>query len=212
MGWYYAKQNQKVGPISEKDLMNLKSSGDVSENTLIWAKGFENWKKMGEVDIFTGDDGEIPPLVQKEFDWESIDKDSRLFSIKSEKSQYGPYSIKQLKNFFDEKRINGKTLIFAVGMDNWRFFAETPFFKEMPDSSQKEERRKNARRPFVARILFHNNAAIFEGICQDISINGLQILVADFPGKVGDKITLNVHPDNSDYNFTASGKIIRFLG
>ena len=114
-----------------------------------------------------------------------------------------------------KKRINGKTLIFAIGMDNWKFLAETPLFKKMSGEStpkiEESERRIGGRRPFVARILFHNNATIFEGVCNDVSVGGMQVLIADFPGKVGDKISLNVHPDNSAYHFAAKGKIVRFL-
>jgi len=39
----------------------------------------------------------------------------------------------------------------------------------------------------------------------------MQVLVSNFPGRVGEEISLNVHPDNSDYNFVASGKIVRRL-
>ena len=48
-------------------------------------------------------------------------------------------------------------------------------------------------------------------LCRDISVGGLQVLVSSFPGNIGDDVTMNVHPDNSDYNFVASGKIVRLL-
>ena len=40
---------------------------------------------------------------------------------------------------------------------------------------------------------------------------GMQVLVSDFPAKQGDRITLNVHPENSQSGFVASGKITRLL-
>jgi c-di-GMP-binding flagellar brake protein YcgR len=39
----------------------------------------------------------------------------------------------------------------------------------------------------------------------------MQILVDNFKGHAGDKITINVHPENSDYHFTASGLVVRIL-
>jgi hypothetical protein len=39
----------------------------------------------------------------------------------------------------------------------------------------------------------------------------MQILVDDFQGQAGDKITINVHPENSDYHFAASGVVVRIL-
>ena len=64
---------------------------------------------------------------------------------------------------------------------------------------------------YLFRLFFHDNSQVYEGICRDISVGGLQILVSDFPCNVGDKVSMNVHPDNTDYHFTASGKVVRKL-
>ena len=42
---------------------------------------------------------------------------------------------------------------------------------------------------------------VFEGICRDISNGGMQVLVSGF-GE-GERISINVHPDNTDYHFVA---------
>ena len=60
-------------------------------------------------------------------------------------------------------------------------------------------------------MFFHNESVVYEGICRDISVGGLQVLVDGFPGNIGDEISLNVHPENTDYNFVASGKVVRIL-
>ena len=56
-----------------------------------------------------------------------------------------------------------------------------------------------------------NRKEVFVGICRDISIGGMQVLVDHFPGSVGERISINVHPDNTDYNFVADGNIVRSL-
>jgi hypothetical protein len=39
----------------------------------------------------------------------------------------------------------------------------------------------------------------------------MQVLTSQFPGKAGDRISINVHPDNTEYHFTAAGIIVRLL-
>ncbi len=162
-----------------------------------------------------GDSGEAS------FDLQSIDSHSKVFSIKvgfdrgGSEAEYGPFSLEQLKRAYEEKRINEKTFIFTPGMTTWVLLGDFERFDDiagtLPPQISEEDRRFNVRKPFVARLFFHDNKQVYEGICRDISVGGLQVLVSDFPCQVGEKISMNVHPDNSDYHFTASGKVVRKL-
>ena len=58
-------------------------------------------------------------------------------------------------------------------------------------------------------MFFANNDQLFEGVCRDISIGGMQVLVDHFPAQVGERISLNVHPENSEHHFVADGEIVR---
>ena len=60
-------------------------------------------------------------------------------------------------------------------------------------------------------MYIENKKEVFVGICRDISVGGMQVLVDHFPGRVGEKIAINVHPENTEYNFVADGKIVRSL-
>ena len=60
-------------------------------------------------------------------------------------------------------------------------------------------------------MFIENNSQLYEGICRDVSIGGMQVLVNQFPGSVSERISINVHPDNTDHHFTASGEIVRLL-
>jgi c-di-GMP-binding flagellar brake protein YcgR len=84
-------------------------------------------------------------------------------------------------------------------------------FQELPPPIKEADRRNAARKPFIARLFVQNNKKLFEGICRDISIGGMQVLVNDFNGQAGDKISINVHPENTDYHFTAAGMVVRVL-
>ncbi len=164
---------------------------------------------------------EMDPLGDRIFDWDVIDFDERAFTIKvgidrgENEAEYGPFSLNQISSAFKEKRINGKSLIFSPGMEDWIFLADLPIykklFKEQPPAIEDEDRRKNVRKPFVARMLFHDRETLFEGICRDISVGGMQIMVSCFEGSIGEEVNMNVHPDNSDHVFVASGKIVRIL-
>ncbi|MEI8345964.1 MAG: GYF domain-containing protein [Pseudomonadota bacterium] len=154
-------------------------------------------------------------------DWNKIGEDKRVFLIKTgldrsgPEVEYGPFSLTMLKKLFDEERINAKTMIFTTGMENWMLLGEIPLYTQITSQSapviEEVNRRANIRKPFVAKMFLHDNAQVFEGLCRDISVGGLQILISDFPAKVGDKISLNVHPDNTDFCFVASGKVARVL-
>lgn len=156
-----------------------------------------------------------------EFDWSNVDKDEKLFYllIGSDRgqrdTQYGPYELNLIEKLFLENRINAKTLIWCKGMENWLMFGDIPIFSEMFQGANNnisdEDRRQNFRKPFVARMFFHNQSKLYEGLCRDISIGGMQVMVPGFPCQVGETISINVHPENSDYHFVAKGSIVRVL-
>ena len=74
-----------------------------------------------------------------------------------------------------------------------------------------ENKRANVRKPFVAQVFFYGADQFYEGVCRDISIGGMQILIAHFPPKLGSKVCINVHPDNSEYSFTTEAVVVRVL-
>jgi hypothetical protein len=186
-----------------------------------------NWVKYIEVQGEKVLPKPVPPVtknvlpIKKIFDWNVIVDDDKIFSIKigvdrgGDDVEYGPFSKNQLMKLYEDNRINGKTLVFSMGMDNWEFLCETPIFRiitsDLPPIIEDIDRRSAERKPFIARIFFHNSKELFEGVCRNISAGGLMILVNGFPGKIGDDVSMNVHPDNSDFSFVASGKIVRKL-
>src|SRR5262249_2585142 len=41
--WYYARNNQRLGPVSTEQLKQLASSGQLSPNDLVWKDAMANW-------------------------------------------------------------------------------------------------------------------------------------------------------------------------
>ena len=234
--WWYVEGSDRKGPVAENELRGLLDSGVLKEDGFIWTKGFENWIKLNEVSelshLLESDTPEPVMEVSREpaiektgIDLNSIGLNERIFYIKTgiDRSknelgaEYGPFSIDQLKRLYEENRINEKTYIFTTGMDNWTIFADFELFSTISGGKvsqmevEEDERRAHTRKPFVANMYFHDESQLFEGVCRDISVGGLQVLVSNFPGQINDEVTMNVHPENSDFSFVATGKIVRIL-
>jgi hypothetical protein len=239
--WYYVHNNNRHGPVDLEVISSLLEKQELSVEDHVWKKGFENWKKIKEVSELAPADKpsavpeEAPPMepvsassetdtaeTSEAFSLQQLGEEQRSIFIRigndrgGAPADYGPFSLGQLQQLFQERRINGKTFIFVPGsMKEWTVLADLPdyqdIFHESPPVIQESDRRSHTRKPFVARLFVQNNRKVFEGICRDISVGGLQVLIHDFEGIAGDRITINVHPENSEHHFVATGQIVRML-
>lgn len=233
--WYYVQKGNRQGPVNVSVITSMIAKQELKSEDFVWKKGFENWKKIKDVSEL--EEAPVKPqaplaavfppapenhVEEKEFSFESIHQhDERVIFIRvgndrgAAASDYGPYSLNQVKRLFKENRINGKTFIFTSGMSEWKVLAEVPdyqvVFGEFPPALKESDRRTTTRKPFIAKLFVQSNKKLYEGLCRDVSIGGMQILIDEFLGKSGDKISVNIHPDNSDYHFNANGVVVRIL-
>jgi len=74
--WFYSKGGQKHGPVSDADLQNLISRGEVGPSDLIWKEGMSDWQKASTVSglVFPSDAGEpaIPVTTASSFGGSAI--------------------------------------------------------------------------------------------------------------------------------------------
>lgn len=47
--WYYAAQNQQMGPVDEAEFNSLVAAGVVQDDTLVWREGMANWEPYRSV-------------------------------------------------------------------------------------------------------------------------------------------------------------------
>ncbi len=47
--WWYAKDEQRAGPISDAEILALRSAGTINDATLVWRSGWPEWKALGTV-------------------------------------------------------------------------------------------------------------------------------------------------------------------
>lgn len=149
VNWYYVQGSERVGPVSEETLRDLFQKEVLNLESYIWKKGFANWEKLkdvSELDFKNGpssiairselkNESEVSsPEIVFNFDWDSIGEKEELFFIKigqdrkqaPESVLYGPYSLEELKEALEEKRINMHTYLFSPGMPGWIEIGQTP--------------------------------------------------------------------------------------
>lgn len=73
------------------------------------------------------------PEVSFSFNWHTVKEQEELFFLKIGKDRkhaaddiYGPYSLVELKEALEEKRVNLHTLVFSAGMSSWTKLQDTP--------------------------------------------------------------------------------------
>ena len=65
--WYYAKDKQRVGPVTEAQLKELVRSGELSRTDMVWKQGMAKWMQAGQVQGLFEDGppqavtGSVPP-------------------------------------------------------------------------------------------------------------------------------------------------------
>jgi len=53
MNWHYVNQGQQAGPVTEEELLTLVRAGKISEETLVWREGMQNWTPFHQAGIPT---------------------------------------------------------------------------------------------------------------------------------------------------------------
>lgn len=158
--WYYVQGSERIGPVDENILKNLFSNEELTLDSYVWRKGFQNWERIKDVSELnlsphpevtsfgperrnekltnlieeTKDTGTNSPEIIFNFDWAKIKNEEELFFIKIGQDRkagltqelFGPYSLNELHDALNEKRINNQSLIFAPGMPGWVELGETP--------------------------------------------------------------------------------------
>ncbi len=70
-GWYYTKQRQELGPVTEDELRRLAEGGEFSEQDFVWHSGWTSWRRAGTLPwLFASrPPGVVPPPV---YDQETV--------------------------------------------------------------------------------------------------------------------------------------------
>lgn len=62
--WYYHDGSKQIGPIEERQLIQLIRSGGVRKNTQVWKVGSPSWSQAGSTELAQYLTAEPPPMMQ----------------------------------------------------------------------------------------------------------------------------------------------------
>jgi hypothetical protein len=63
-GWYYARGDQKVGPLTIEQLKTLANSGHLRRTDDVWCEGMKQWTPASEVKhLFSASSSTVPAVV-----------------------------------------------------------------------------------------------------------------------------------------------------
>lgn len=222
--WYYVEAGERKGPVELTVINEMMEKSTLGDDDYVWRKGFENWTKIKDVDELQHVEEVMEEEVTVTADnlafKELTTSENKIF-IKigadrgGQEVEYGPYTLDIIIQLYKQNRINSKTLVFVRGLEDWAFlgdfkdFAEV--FEEVPPPIEEVDRRKNNRKPFIARMYIESDKKVYVGVCRDISIGGMQVLVDQIPAEKGERISINVHPENTEHHFVAGGEVVRLL-
>jgi hypothetical protein len=101
------------------------------------SKVLEEFIEKVEVQSFDDEETGSPEVTFK-FNWKTLRENDELFFVRIGRDRkkfngtdiFGPYSLVELKEALEEKRVNLFTLIFSPGMSSWTAIEDTPLNKE----------------------------------------------------------------------------------
>lgn len=53
--WFYARDNERLGPVSAATIRHLLQTRAISASTLVWCQGMRDWVELQQVDAFAED-------------------------------------------------------------------------------------------------------------------------------------------------------------
>ncbi len=217
--WFIVNNETLIGPLEESELVQLAQKGEISPVSFAWRKSLEKWTPLYEIQEFQSLLPSKPsPALLEEAKKRSIKPPKktnirkREWFVYTDHTQYGPFSEDELALV---NGISAKSFVWKSGMKNWESIQDIPSlilnFANSSEISESNEKRNMPRHPFHAKILFINNTETGWGLCRDISIGGVQLLIDNPLVSVGDKLKLNISAEGYIPAFTCSGEVVRML-
>ena len=245
--WYLAMGEKWVGPLSASDIHERIQAQKITWAHFVWRKGQAEWKRICETEAFEAVAPKQPnkafqkeikesskPVIKQAAPRASAERrpalESSRWFLHHDHSQFGPFSIEEVKRFIQVGKINGRVHGWREGMKTWDRLERITefaidFAKQVPPKRDpkkdlkkdpQSDQRTAPRRPLIAKILLTDERNVIVGVCRDISVGGLQILTDRLPGKVGTTLKMNLSPSNNDSgksieSFVAEGVVVRIL-
>ncbi len=210
--WFLHYNDTQYGPFSTEEIDRFLRIAKIHGKVLCWKEGLAGWKPLREVEVFAdavsvsdqvwaqklaSKNAAATPATQKGENNEN-ETSSRAKKATAEKASARAVEAATERS----KEIQRKQV--------------SPVSEETPWDG-KVDRRKLPRRPLVAQIVMTDQKVVLSGLCRDISIGGMQVLLEGFTRSVGQVLKLNVSPSSDRGKgphlkpFVAEGEVVRIL-
>jgi len=121
MPWYYANNNQRLGPVNDAEFVRLAREKIIREDTLVWKYGMPDWKPYAEVEATLP-----PPEVRPAASVEPSDEDIRpaysaenVTAIIGERLNYAGFWVRVMAKLIDLIILNVLVMIVAKLIGAW---------------------------------------------------------------------------------------------
>jgi uncharacterized RDD family membrane protein YckC len=114
MNWYYARGDQRMGPVDDGQMLVLASTGQITAQTLVWRDGMADWTPWGRAPrpVGSDDSGAAYPMpVADEYGYQPCVECGRTFLADEMVNYEGRHVCGECKpSFFQRLREGGQIL------------------------------------------------------------------------------------------------------
>lgn len=106
MNWYYARGEQRMGPVDDEQILSLASTGQITAQTLVWREGMADWMPWGRAPRPAGPDdsgASYPMPVADEYGYQPCTECGRTFLADEMVSYEGRYVCGDCKPVFFQR-------------------------------------------------------------------------------------------------------------
>jgi len=105
VNWYYARQNQQHGPVSETELRRLLSTGTLPPETLVWHAALPAWQDAVRAGVAPAPPVAAPVPTAWYYSWQG--------------GQMGPVGEEELRRLLATGAIPSTTLVWRAALPGW---------------------------------------------------------------------------------------------
>ena len=114
MDWYYVRDRQRFGPISDDEFQRMVGQGAITPDTLVWHRGMQDWQRYGNV-VAAGQAGAPATAAPQQTEATFPCYECGRYFPQSEMIRHGQFNVcGNCKNIFFQRIREGMTLPGAL--------------------------------------------------------------------------------------------------
>lgn len=108
--WHYAKQGQRIGPVSEEYFKSLALSGEIQPTDMVWTEGMATWVPANKIQSLS---------FVSTYDNASHSTTSEEWYYAKGDQKFGPVSSITIKNMATSGQLSPNDLVWKETMSQW---------------------------------------------------------------------------------------------